>query len=128
MWLCVPDLIHNYPSELVFSQDRFKNNIHGCMVLKCQSQFYVCDYLHFFTARLRSHGKVMFSLVSVCLWFTCDHYAQCIGPYCTGCTPGSVQAGSTHPSAYWNAFLLIDVWEIDITFKFNCFHLEKWWF
>ena len=66
MWLCVTDLIHNYPNELVFSQDWFKKQytwLHGFKMPKS----ILCLWLFtFFTAHLRSHGKVMLSLVSVC--------------------------------------------------------------
>ena len=47
--------------------------------------------LGIFTTRQRSCGKIMFSLVSVCLSVhegsPCDHYPWCIGPFCTAPPP-----------------------------------------
>ena len=58
------------------------------------------------TARQRSCGKVMFSLVSLCL-FTgdpSDHYLQCIGPHCTAPPPPTSDMGppsSSPPGHHW---------------------------
>ena len=75
----------------------------------------------FITARQRSCGKIMFSVVSVCQsfcpggWVLCDHYPWCIGPHHTGNLPspalmysplphstGHIQTCTTWTSLYRN--------------------------
>ena len=50
----------------------------------------------FITTHQRSCGKVMFSVVSVCLstgWVPCVHYPWCIGPHHTGTPPHTHRQG-----------------------------------
>ena len=64
---------------------------------KCLKLQWATFPFKFITACQRSCGKIMFSVLCVCLFtvgISCDHYPWCIGPHHTG-TPRHVQTCST---------------------------------
>ena len=63
-----------------------------------------------FTVRQRNCGKVIFSVMCLCLFtrgFPCDHYPWCIGPHCTGLlqpgswSPRTSDMGPSASDIYW---------------------------
>ena len=87
-------------------------------------------FLSYFTARQRSCGKVMFSLVSVCLFTRwrvspCDHYPWFIGSLCTA-TPPPIPCYNPPRHETWDSLALLtasDTWWPSLE---TCSNLFTW--